>query len=110
MAQSRILSIVSKYEEMISDLRDLEKNVSKLLKDSTQLRKKFFGSKTKSDVTKNKISSENIQSILQDCQNLDSHILKIEHLVHNCNTLNYYIQRQLEIKNYENQSNPSLYM
>ena len=95
MAQSRILSIVSKYEEMVNELRDLEKNVSKLLKDAAQLRKKFFGSKAKSDASKNKINSTDILNILQESQNLDSHILKIQHLLHRCNALSYYIQRQL---------------
>ena len=111
MAQSRTLSIVSKYEEMISDLQELEKNVSKLLKEATQLRKKFFGSKDKSEATKNKINSENIQAILQDSQNLDSHLLKIQQLLHRCNTNSFYIQRQLELRDYQNQTNPSsLYM
>ena len=111
MAQSRILSVVSKHEEMINEIRDMEKNVSKLLKEATQLRRKFLGNRgKKSDVAKNKINSEDIISILQDSQNLDNLILKIQNLLHKCNTLSYYIQRQLELRNYQNQTSPPLYM
>ena len=68
MAQSRFLSIVRRHEEMLNDIREMEKSVSQLLKDATLSRKKFFSNKSKSDATKNKISSENIVSFLQDSQ------------------------------------------
>ena len=109
MAQSRLLSIVSKFEEMLTDLREVEKNVSQLLKDATQLKKKSFGSRAKSDVTKNKINTENVQIILQETQNLDTRILKILYLLHRCNTLSFFIQRQMELRNYQNPTSP-LYM
>ena len=110
MAQSRFLSIVSRHEEMLSDIREMEKSVSQLLKDATVSRKKFFGPKSKSDAAKNKISSENIVSILQDSQDLDHSILKIQNLLHKCRSISYYIQMQLELRNYQNQTTPSLYM
>ena len=74
MALSRILSCVSKYEELLSDLHEVEKIVSKLQKDATKLKKKFFGSRAKADATKNKINSDDIQNF--DCQ-----MLKIQQLL-----------------------------
>ena len=110
MAQSRSLSVITKYEELVESIREVEKDVSKLLKDASQLRKKFFGSKGKSDASKNKINSEDIQAILQEAQNLDNHIMKTQNLLHRCNILRYYIQRQLELKNCQNQNSSPLYM
>ena len=110
MAQSRILSCVSKYEEMLSDLREVEKIISKLQKEATQLKKKFFGSRAKSDASKNKIISEDIHMILQDSQNFDCQMLKIQQLISRCNMTSFFIQRQLELREYQNQTPPVLYI
>ena len=110
MAQSRILSIVTKHEEMLNDIREMEKNVSKLLKDTIQLRKKFFGNRGKSDMARNKINSVSIASILQESQNLHILILKVQNLLHRCSAISHYIQRQLELRNCQNKPSPSLYM
>ena len=110
MAQSRILSCVSKYEELLSDLHEVEKIVSKLQKDATKLKKKFFGSRAKADATKNKINSDDIHLILQDSQNFDCQMLKIQQLLNKCNVTSFFIQRQLELREYQNQTPPALYM
>ena len=100
MAQFRSLAIILRYDEIISDLQEADKNTSRLLKDSAQLRKKFLGGKANSEATKNKINIEDIESILLECQKLDTQNLKIQHLLHRCNDLSYWVQRQLELRTY----------
>ena len=91
---------------MLSDLQEVEKNVSQLLKYTTQLKKKSFGSRAKSDVAKNKINTENMQTILQESQSLDNRILRILYLLDRCNTISFFIQRQLELRNYQDPATP----
>ena len=73
------------------------------MKEAIQVEEKFFGTKGKSDAAKNNINSENILLILQVSQNVDNLILKIQNVLHRCTTLNYYIQRKLELKDCQNQ-------
>ena len=87
MAQCRSLAVILRYDEIINELQEADKATSRLLKDSVQLRKKFLGGKAKSEATKNKINTEDIESILLECQKLDTQNLKIQHLLYRCNDL-----------------------
>ena len=103
MAQSRLLSIIAKQDKLETDLFEMDKVMSKLLKEVREMRKKHFGNKAKSDATKNKVQSEDILSILQESQNLDQLMLKIQNLLNRCSAHSFYIQRQLELRSYQNQ-------
>ena len=99
MAQSRTLSMILRYEEILTDLQEVDKATSKLLKDATQFKKKFLKSKAKSEAAKNKINIEDIESILLELQKLDDQNLRIQQVLHKSYHLSYHIQQQLELSN-----------
>ena len=99
MAQSRTLSMILRYEEILTDLQEVDKATSKLLKDTTQFKKKFLKSKAKSEAAKNKINTEDIESILLELQKLDDQNLRIQQVFHKSYHLSYHIQQQLELRN-----------
>ena len=99
MAQSRTLSMILRYEEILTDLQEVDKATSKLLKDATQFKKKVLKSKAKSEAAKNKINIEDIESILLELQKLDDQNLRIQQVLHKSYHLSYHIQQQLELRN-----------
>ena len=91
--------MILRYEEILTDLQEVDKATSKLLKDATQFKKKFLKSKAKSEAAKNKINIEDIESILLELQKLDDQNLRIQQVLHKSYHLSYHIQQQLELRN-----------
>ena len=90
MAQSRMVSVLSKQEKVEENLKEIEELVSTLLKTTRSKQKKTLGQRKEfGDVT--------IAALQEKCTNIDSILLKINILVSTCSANNTYVQHQLQL-------------
>ena len=99
MAQTRLVSIVAKEEVMEKDVVQMQKLLGELSKILLQVKKKQFG--RKGDMARNRIEADHLNNLLQSMYSIDNLMLKVQNLLTRCSTHSLFIQRQLELRNFQ---------
>ena len=99
MAQTRLVSIVAKEEVMGKDVVQMQKLLGELSKILLQVKKKQFG--RKGDMARNRIEADHLNNLLQSMHSIDNLMLKVQNLLTRCSTHSLFIQRQLELRNFQ---------
>ena len=92
------MSILVKKQKLEEDILDMQKLVTDLVKVMKLMKVVPGGRKGKEDASKNQVSPEHIQSLLQTALRVDNIILNIQNLLNHCNNHNFFLQRQLELR------------
>ena len=99
MAQTRLVSIVAKEEVMENDVLQMQKLLGELSKILLQVKKKQFG--RKGDMARNRIEADHLSNLLHSMHSIDNLILKVQNLLTRSSTHSLFIQRQLELRNFQ---------
>ena len=99
MAQTRLVSIVAEQEVMENDVLQMQKLLGELSKILLQVKKKQFG--RKGDMARNRIEADHLNNLLQYMHSIDNLILKVQNLLTRSSTHSLFIQRQLELRNFQ---------
>ena len=99
MAQTRLVSIVAEQEVMENDVLQMQKLLGELSKILLQVKKKQFG--RKGDMARNRIEAPHLNNLLQYMHSIDNLILKVQNLLTRSSTHSLFIQRQLELRNFQ---------
>ena len=99
MAQTRLVSIVAKQEVMENNIVQMQKLLGELSKILLQVKKKQFG--RKGDMARTRIEADHLNNLLQSMHSINNLMLKVENLLTRCSTHSLFIQRQLELRNFQ---------
>ena len=99
MAQTRLVSVVAKQEVIENDVGQMQKLLGELSKILLQVKKKQFG--RKGDMARNRIEADHLNNLLQYMHSIDNLILKVQNLLTRSSTHSLFIQRQLELRNFQ---------
>ena len=99
MAQTRLVSIVAEQELMENDVLQMQKLLGELSKILLQVKKKQFG--RRGDMARNRIEADHLNNLLHSMHSIDNLILKGQNLLLRCSTHSLFIQRQLELRNFQ---------
>ena len=99
MAQTRLVSIFAKQDVMENDVLQMQKLLGELSKILLQVKKKQFG--RKGDMARNRIEADHLNNLLQYMHSIDNLILKVQNLLTRSSTHSLFIQRQLELRNFQ---------
>ena len=91
--------MVAKEEVMEDDVLQMEKILASLSKILHLMKKKQFGRGR--DLSRNRIEPDHLNALLHSMHHVDNLILKIQNLLNRCSTHSLFIQRQLELKNFQ---------
>ncbi len=98
MAQSRMMSICVKKQKLEEDILDMQKDIIDLARVIKLMKVIPGGNKARRDVSRNEVSPEHVQFLLQTSLSIDNIILKIQNLLNRCSNHSFFLQRQLELK------------
>ena len=98
MAQSPLLSAVSKIDTVQKDLMEMEQILSMLLKVIGVMKSRQLG--RRNDLAKDKMLNENIYALLQSAHHMDALLLTIANLLDRCVNHSAYIQRLLRLRTF----------
>ena len=101
MAQSRMMSILMRKQELKEDILEMQKDIANLVKIIRMIKMIPGNRKGKEDASKNQLSVEHVQSLLRTFHNLDNLILNLQNLLNRCGNQSFYIQQQLKLKSYQ---------
>ena len=92
------MSILVKKQKLEEDILEMQKLVTDLVKVMKSMKVVPGGRKGKEDASKNQVSPEHIQFLLQTALRADNIILNIQNLLNICTNHNFFLQRQLQLR------------